>query len=1034
MPGSVSASEFTATLDGESGVVLGEPMTLDWYVTGGPATCTINNEVGTFEVTTDPQGGSVEAIPPNSGEPFQINCSRGGPGDSEIASDTLVVIPNPVITFTSDDETELVNRLDGSQHSNIEWNTQYATECSAITYTVESDPGTVNDLNWRHYWGIEEDDHNRYLTQGGFHAFLSETTTYFITCYNTIHGTENTESITITITDPPPPEPPVINVIQPVGNPTDVDIIEARRYGEFTYEFEAENVTDCYDYKAYNVHEYPAVEKEIPVGYDFWSGLHYRNMDLRIATSTVLTVTCGRPDVTIGGVVYPATSTTLVKTFNLVGDIDIDLGDGSTVGSTTVIATPSSAEVHPTTGEATIQARVLAENVDYCNFYAYRESDGVQYSLPNWSKSRTWERVRTDANQDLQQTYLPSIGENTVLRSRCVNVYDFYFGTPEEQAQAVVEATTLVTVTAPADLTTSPKVWLYSGPSIHFTADDIWDLQSDSNNVTKDRVNYKDHIGVDLEWRWEDAWFVDESTEEGSISFIFDHPHGDGQSSIYNIHMRHCDESDGESVYAFSTDRSGQIGTHTSDTTYPGHNGSCDSSNEEVSMVVEGVLLTDGDEVTISCVASSNDPASRQAEFCQFSDVYFGTGSGDRVVTVPEDIDAPENQLIWMSEGATRCYSMEAETDSGTEYTWSNSSSNFGSVTDAPLEAITEYSIACDRSIDDAEVTETTEVVLSEDPNIPLEAEEVASDEVVYEVGACWDIAPEPDVLLSSAPENYVVAPEDLHLAPGTFVLRSNQCVPLVDLSVSPVYRGTNAAADSIVDIADGVDNVNGTYDLSIVPYVQNLSDVDLPENANITYRVTLNGNGVNETNSGVYNTRLPANTVPDTYELTNQQYDGVSFGTYQAEIRFNLGGAPNYPDSNFTNNRYPEVGLDTVVLPVPEPHISLYASESVAVIDNALAAVDTPLIRSGETFDVTWAVNVNYAMNCTLTGPGIGIQNLTLDTVGSNAFGVNPSSDSVEVSLTNTSEFQINCTEPTTGESFTETGTIEVVPNFQEL
>lgn len=1023
-----AASAFTATVDVvEDAIVLGEPVTLQWYVTGGPATCNINNGVGNFSVTQDPESGTFNnVIPPESGDAFVITCTRGGGDGDEVATDTLVLVPNPVVTFgSSEGVTEITNGLSGSTQIELNWSAEYATRCTDATYRLDSSPDIVRTPPSHLYRPRE----NRFRVSGGIIIKAGETFTASITCINDAQGTEETASVTITVNDPLPPDPVLFTVARPTDDPVYLTKEVARRYASVRYEFSAENATYCTDYAAYNLHEYPEVQTDLPEGYYAWSGIIDRRVDLRLGTSTVLTVRCGRPAITIGETFYPATSTILVKTFVLDGS-DEDLVLSEADPAVTISAAPQTVDRNLTTGFGYTTVVVEASNIDYCYLKAQRMSNDEEYHLAGWS-TYSWQRIWSEGNQDLSSTYLVALTESTRLTARCRNIYDHYFGTVTEQGNANVWEDVDVTVNTPAELSNPPEVWLYSGPSVHMTAGDVWGNQVVNNNMEISHIGNglnMNHVNVDY------AWSGNELVDTyGSITFTFDHPHGSGHTDVYNIHMRYCDESDGTAEYEVSTDRSGLIGSFTSDMVYPDHSAACDSSTSVANLIAEGVVVGDGDEITVTCTASQNDITVRGGEVCRFSDIYFGTGDGDRVITVPTSTSSPQNQIIWMSQGADRCIHKYAETDEGAVYRWSYGSVPFGTKFDSAVSAITTYSIECDREIDGIPAQTEVEVILATDPDAPLEVEETVSDTDSYSFGSCYDVAPEPDVLLDTAPANYVVAPENLNTIPDIFVLRANQCVPLVDLSVAPVLPSNNLSTDSIISIADGVDNVNGTYDLSIIPYVQNLSVVDLPANAQIPYQIqfsSIDSGVVTETQTGFYNTALPANTPLSTYQLASMDIPGVPFGSYNVNVRFNLDGSPNYPDSSFGNNQY----SDSTTLPVPEPHMTLGLLGGNVIADNSVTEIDVPLVRANTNTALNWSVNVNYPMECSISGPSIGTQSITLETVGSNTFGANPSTGSIDINVQSSAEFDLTCREPNTNTYFTQTGSIEVVPNFQEF
>ena len=1042
---------FTAALDVAGGtVVSGQPITLNWFVTGGPATCEINNNVGTFEVTSSSEGGSISGITlPDNGGDFEITCTKGSADGSgtDTATDGVTVIPNPVVTFVPRfGTTTLVRGISGVASVDMYWRSEYATECSGVSY--------VDDLNTTpvflhiNRYGISNDTRDRYKPDGRFVQSVSASKTYSITCTNSVTGAQTTAEITMTVLDPPPLPPVQIDVIRPEANPAQVQPHPVREYASVRYEFRSRNTSWCRNYQAYNLHEYPTVTTDNPVGYSANSRYTNRNIELRLATSTILSVECGRDELTFNGVTYPATSTTEVRTFivNQGTSTAAVATTSNQYATATVVASPNPV-TRTVYGYEYIDARVTAANADFCRFIAYDADTNSSYWLEGWS-TKSWQTIWTDGNQNLDIVYTPALERDTVLEVVCTNIYDFYFGDVDEQANAVFTASTTVIVDDPVGGVQDPRVWLYSGPSLHLTATDIWDMRTAETNLEKQYLSgslKRDFLRPDV-YTFSSGNLIHGST---SVSFPFEHQHGVGETDVYNIHMRICDESDGAAVFSIYTDRSGLVGTHVADEAPASGSTFCGTSTEEVELVAEGVVIGGGDTITIQCEPHQLVPGSGNVDTCLFSDVYFGTGSDNITQTIPEDPDNPINQLIWMSEGATECSDMVATTaatvtdpvtgattTSTTTYTWAFTSSYYGALENAPVNNVTNYSINCERPSDNVSDSAEVTVVSGVDPADVIEPQQTATSSTPLNFTDCWAVDPSnTDTPVgyrseTPVPTGYVQAPAGFNSISDIFTGIEFECIPYVDLSVAPVYPGTNISTDSVVNIGDGVDNVNGTFDLSIIPFVQNLSAVDLPANAQITYNVNLQGGVLNQSENGFYNALLPANTPLNTYQLTNMSVPSAQFGTYTMSVRFNLDGSPNYPDSNLVNNTFSA----PVTLPVPTPHMRLELDDGRSVIDNSTTATSTVLVRAGESVNLVWSVNVNYLLDCTLTGPTIGTQNLVLGNVGSNIAGTNPSTASVPVTLQSTSEFELACIEPTTSTPFRYTGLIEVTPDFQEF
>jgi hypothetical protein len=112
------------------------------------------------------------------------------------------------------------------------------------------------------------------------------------------------------------------------------------------------------------------------------------------------------------------------------------------------------------------------------------------------------------------------------------------------------------------------------------------------------------------------------------------------------------------------------------------------------------------------------------------------------------------------------------------------------------------------------------------------------------------------------------------------------------------------------------------------------------------------------------------------------------------------------------------EICFDSVDIAVPDP----------GTIE---ITADSQLIRSGEEVLIEWTAHTAYPMECTIFGPGFTTVH-TFDASDSHPspyIGWDTATD-----LKNASLYTISCTEPSTGDTFTDDVFVEVMPTFQEI
>ncbi|MFW6210337.1 MAG: hypothetical protein ACOC4E_02485 [Patescibacteria group bacterium] len=183
-----------------------------------------------------------------------------------------------------------------------------------------------------------------------------------------------------------------------------------------------------------------------------------------------------------------------------------------------------------------------------------------------------------------------------------------------------------------------------------------------------------------------------------------------------------------------------------------------------------------------------------------------------------------------------------------------------------------------------------------------------------------------------------------------------------------------------------------------------------------------------NITDTAPYEATFAGETVTGDMEITNGAvtfnppitFDNIPYGTHDAEIEIDLPRpgviAEDLPtatpdDEDVEGNRF-----ETLDIEVPVPPANL-------TID-----LDRTLIRSGQTVELTYTASSLWAGTCTVIGTGVDVD-FTL--FGDPAVTESDTIPSPE--LSSETAYTITCTETNTGDSFTETVTVEVVPTAEE-
>lgn len=959
------AHAATLTLTVNPAVITnGQSVTLSWYVDGTVSACSINNGIGAIDISSLPASGSITLVPPdNSSTDYILNC------DGQI--DSVTVATEPVVTLTFRGGSTVTADLNGEvTYVEVEWASQFATKCGSTAeprmwLENQSTPGVRQYAQgWMHdglgeTTGVVNFDLTRYGVE------VRETSTFYFECENETTGVVGRGSAVLTVLDPAPPLPPTINISTTRPNVT-VDPDTGVAVTDVS--FQAANVSWC-TYKAYYADgtEYPN-----PFGWGQpWGGSSVTEYDfdlILIAATTDFEVTCGRPAITIGGILYPAASVSERVLVNVSGSLASRLGLPPVTVS--IVANPNPATKDPITGRAISIVTINPRNADYCLAYAYYQN-GDEYNLDGWSRDYPvvpWGYYLGDEDESMTIR----LATTTRLQVECRRQADYLSGDSALYDLGVETFDLLVEVTDSGVAAAAPVVRVY-GNVFDATADIMWDT---AVSKTFNRTGNDNNI------------YGSSNNTVRNITFPFTHPQGAGSTGVYDIYLRATDVDVDESTFTLSTVKDGLISTHVTNlsdgvTPYWWY-----GAAYKTVRIASGITLTDGELVTLSCQTTSSEEA------CRTTNLFFGEGNGG-LVAIKRDAATGFGTvpLMWMTENVTDCLPPhQAQTSDGLNYNWSFSDNTYGLVT-RQISTTTEFSVRCQQgngTIDEGMVTAS------------LPSVDVLVASAIVSTGECID-----DGTLGNPFGTTIDAP------PGYMAGVNGYCAPAVDL----------AAVSPAVSLASAVeDNINGTYDnINALIVISNLGPGELLANNSISYRANITfqpvfGLPALDSLVGTYNGALatPPNASNPTQSSTlTREFDGVPFGTHTVCSRVNLDGSPNYPEAStdYTNN----TSCGTVTLPVPEPPMSITA--------------DREVVRSGQTVNINWSVNVTYELLCTVRGAG------GLNTSFNTLSFANPHTGSFTTgALTSSSEYVLQCTEPITNTTFTKSVLVEVVPNYEEI
>jgi hypothetical protein len=236
--------------------------------------------------------------------------------------------------------------------------------------------------------------------------------------------------------------------------------------------------------------------------------------------------------------------------------------------------------------------------------------------------------------------------------------------------------------------------------------------------------------------------------------------------------------------------------------------------------------------------------------------------------------------------------------------------------------------------------------------------------------------------------------------------------------------------ADSISINLGTADGINGEWDNSSTRVIiRNLGIVaDFRAASSAPYMSTVdfgnNGPGVDRNSNIDYVSGILGVNQETGIILPLQNIGDIPFGTNVACLRVNLDGTMTQESSPDPDNpdKLNNVICSSQTVDVPEPPMSIVTSEQ--------------LIRSGGSVTINWSAQTSYELNCSVLGAGsINSEPGANFDASDNGNGASAVTGSATISdITNTSEFTLQCIEPSTSETFTKIITVEVVPDFEEF
>ncbi len=981
---SLSASVFpvlTLTINGASGsavIVNGEEVTIGWHVDGPIENCTIGEKVDgevviikTINTEILPSTGTMLRIPPEDiSASYILSCDS-------VVEEVVLNMDEPTVSVSIDQGDNLtVNALTGRLDSVVlRWSSSNTNRCSNIWREKSSAPGVIFvETNGSDYAG--KNGTGGWIRYDGNPRYIDETNIFYITCYNDDIGAEVTAQITLNVTDPPPPEMPEVSIWSD-DYPT-VVVSELWGYAWVDVGFSSQHAVSC-SQKAYYA---DGTQYSNPPGWGTQSWRTNHNFtNIKISTTTDFKVTCSRTEVTVAGIVYPAVSDSKIIRIVVLppgGVVSIQDWDRSDLPpvTTTISASPNSANKDNLTGVAGVVLTVNRENSNYCNLRAYKIngtegdlSDDTQYFLSGWNATILGNGEYTKSVK---------ISTSTRFSAYCEREYDILFGDPDEVANGSASAHTVVVTIDPLVSAPDPLVSLYAN-AVKITSSQMWNTKTfvEGFNRLAGNPQFLDNDSV--------------AASSNKIVFPFNFPLGDDNFDVY---LQVCDENDGESEFKVYSENQGLIGTYLTDSqTSPGQ--FCGSSHGTVinKKIGDEVSLADGELITVECNTSAD------GEKCGIVKLFFGVDGLTNTAQVNPVVTSVSVPMFWISKNTTSCYDFRATRADGSVYTWHGGSGTIGLLSPNNINKSTVFSVKCKRGGDN--------VVSDSSVNVFVPFSSTLSAETIVASGQCIN-----DGSLPGAFGQPVDSP------PGYGPDVNGFCIPLVDLAAGDPYFSI---------LASGVDHVDGSYNgINFFTIVKNFGPGQLDVNSGVSYKMVLNLDSdwsLPDINSSVGSfdmalaAPVPVGTDTESAGL-DMVINGIMFGSHEICSRVNLDGSPNLVESN--TNLSNNTKCKQIYLAVPQPPMNI--------------SVDRKIIRKDQSVRLDWNVDVAYELDCYVRGPG-GVN----ESFVTNDGGPNYIDHIITGPIKNKSEFILRCTENniTAGISssvFTKKITVEVVPDYEEI
>jgi hypothetical protein len=906
------------TINGGStaNIVNGESVTIEWYIDGNVANCTITN-IGPIDVSAlpyQPISGSTTYTPPNdSSTEFTLNC------DGVI--DSVGAAFEPEVTMSIDGgNVQSVSPTTGVLEPRVRWSASNATRCELMRYQREGIDASPRITS------TAQDYNGAYRTSGDvrFDGWpmpnITTRTTFFIECENEVSGARSSASTTLDVLVPPPPSPVWVSMW---ADATSLDPDPLTGYATTRVYTRSGNRTWC-EYRAFQADGVTPLD-HVAMGFEHWGGHANRDSWPRFSTTTVLEFECSRPAVTLGTTTYPAEATSTRLTISL--NQDPLLVDRTLLPPVTVELVPTtstSTVANALNGRGTMTFTVQARNAEYCYLRAYRNQNNTnEYNLQYWTRTASHNRISGNGDTTITTS---DVSSDTSFFAECIRSFDQQnFPPGSVQRDNGYASTSQWIELLPAPVGPPPlDTFMYANP-LRYEAEDIRSNATENVGFTGFTTRATQFFG--------NQHYIHTNTSAGPKRVTFPFPYDSG---TYSVMIAYCDQADGEAQVNMSVDGS-FIGAYTMDQPNGGWNG-CGSQEYFIGKVSDGIPIAAGNPITLECTPDGG-------EDCWVESVIFAQ-AGDRVIQRAPGQPTLDVDILYDSEFAEGCRNQFAQTQGGASYRWAFTGwrDYWQTVT---IATTTTFGVECFRNSDVSLDTNSIEV------RVP--ATSTVTTGVGVASGSCLD-----NVTLLP-----IDAPPGFQANPVTGI-----CEPAVDLAATPPALsglGTTFA-----------DPVAGTYDnVGILMTIENYGPGALPANSSIAYLANMTFAPVYSlpvltTALGDFDGALgaPSGGSPTVSGTLVRTFDDVPFGTHNTCVRVNLDGSPNYPESNPdpANN----VACDTVTLPVPQPPMSLSVDREI------IRTVPPQPVTLSWDINVTYEMNctvrgaggLNVNFNTLVTGP----------------------------------------------------------------